>query len=411
MKILTICILVLSLALLKETSVNGQDLDSSDASRLPAREFKRIDIFPAISHSPETNLTLGAVGFLYFDLANDDQATPLSNVEYVGVYTLNQQIILETRWELFMNQSRWRSRGEAFFNRYPDRNYGMGNDAGVLIVEVDDEGIRDTLNYLNFNSDRIKFSPALLRQIRPNLYFGMQYNLESLYHLRIIPDQYYFINADSVRIQSLPVDGVRSGLGFQLLYDTRDHVLNPLKGSLVELSNNYYHRFLGSDYRFTTVTLHARQYINTIRNQTLALRSMGAMKFTKDEIPMRALSRVGGNKFIRGYFQGTFQDYHLTAFEVEYRLPLWLQPTDAKFWKIWKRLGLVGFISAAQVFHEPSDFQIRQFNVAVGGGMRILFNPTSRINLRIDYAIGLRRGPEAYDKRQSGFYFFLGEAF
>ena len=31
------------------------------------RDFKRLDIFPAISYAPETKLTLGAIGFLYFD--------------------------------------------------------------------------------------------------------------------------------------------------------------------------------------------------------------------------------------------------------------------------------------------------------------------------------------------------------
>lgn len=375
------------------------------------RDYKKLDIFPAISYSPETSLTLGAIGIAYFDLSKGDLSTPVSNVEFLGVYTLKQQIAVETKWEVFSKGKKWRTRGDGFFNRYPDRNYGMGNTAGALVVEVDEAGARDTLNYLNFNSDRIKFTPAILRQIRPNLYLGLSYDMEHLYNMRYMADEYYFLNADSAYIQGLAVDGTRSGIGLQLLFDNRDRIINPLKGSLIELNNLNYGRFVGSDYRFNVVSLDARQYINTFKNQTLALRVLGTMEFTDDQIPMRAMGRVGGHKFIRGYFKGTYQDHNMLAFESEYRLPLWQEGTNAKLWQVWKRLGVVGFVSGAQVFHNTADFQWDNFNLAVGGGIRVLFNPQSRVNLRFDYAVGLRKGSDGPGERQSGFYFFLGEAF
>jgi hypothetical protein len=52
-----------------------------------------------------------------------------------------------------------------------------------------------------------------------------------------------------------------------------------------------------------------------------------------------------------------------------------------------------------------------RFNVAAGGGLRILLNAKSRSNIRIDYAVALRADSDGPGKRQSGFYFFLGEAF
>ncbi|HAD12183.1 MAG TPA: hypothetical protein DCF33_07060, partial [Saprospirales bacterium] len=67
------------------------------------------------------------------------------------------------RWEVFTHARAWRTRGELLLQRYPDRNYGIGNDASVLVVETNSEGQRDTLNYLNYDSDRIKFSPVVLR--------------------------------------------------------------------------------------------------------------------------------------------------------------------------------------------------------------------------------------------------------
>jgi outer membrane protein assembly factor BamA len=184
-----------------------------------------------------------------------------------------------------------------------------------------------------------------------------------------------------------------------------------MRGSLFEVNLLNYGSYLGSDYAFTSLYADLRQYVNTFKNHTLALRAYGSARWTDDEVPMRALSRVGGHKFIRGYFKGTYQDFNMGAFEMEYRLPLWPEGTDSKLWQVWKRLGLVGFVSGAQVAHDVSDFRMDQFNMAAGGGLRILFNPKTRVNIRIDYAVALAANSNGPDKRQSGFYFYLGESF
>jgi hypothetical protein len=50
----------------------GQNADTT------AGRFRRFDVFPAISYSPETKLTLGVIGYAYFDWWGGDVATPLS---------------------------------------------------------------------------------------------------------------------------------------------------------------------------------------------------------------------------------------------------------------------------------------------------------------------------------------------
>lgn len=397
--------------LLLAGSVSGfsQSLDSVPKDK-PRRDYKRLDIFPAISYSPETKLTLGAIGIFYLDLRKGDPGTPLSNLDFLAVYTLSKQILLESRWEVFTHKRAWRTRGELLLQRYPDRNYGIGNDASVLVAEVDDKGRLDTLNYLDFNSNRIKFSPAVLRKIRRNLYFGLQTDLEYLYKYQG-PDQYFFLNADSGRIRDIPVAGLRSGIGFQVLYDNRDNLINPLRGTMVEFNDRHYVKWLGSDFTFSSFSLELRQYINPWKNHTLALRGLASLQYTNDAIPLRALSRVGGHKFIRGYFKGTYQDHHMLAFEAEYRLPLWREGQPSKLWQVWKRLGVVGFVGGAEVFRDEHQLSFNQFNLAAGGGLRILLNPATRSNIRIDYAIALRENSDGPGKRQRGFYFFLGEAF
>lgn len=377
----------------------------------PPRDYKRLDIFPAISYSPETKLTLGVIGIAYLDFRKGDPQTPLSFIDFLAVYTLNKQILLESRWEIFTHRRTWRTRGELLLQRYPDRNYGIGNDASTLLVEVNEEGNRDTLNYLNFNSNRIRFSPAVLRQIRPHLYVGVQSDLEYLFKYDELPYRYYYLNADSGSIKDVPVAGLRSGVGFQVLYDNRDNLINPRRGTFVEFNDRHYAKWLGSDFAFSYYSLEVRQYFNTWSNHVLALRGMASLEYTDDAVPLRALSRVGGHKFIRGYFRGTYQDHHLLSFETEYRLPLWRDDRQSKLWQVWKRLGLVGFIGGAQVFRDGERVSLDRFNLAAGGGLRILLNKKSGANIRIDYAVAFRDDSDGPGKRQKGFYFFLGEAF
>jgi outer membrane protein assembly factor BamA len=382
---------------------------AQDSTAAPA--FRRWDIFPAISYAPETKLTLGIIGLRYFNFGKPGSATPLSNLEFLAVYTLREQILLESRWEFFLNESRWRIRGEVYFNRYPDRNYGVGNHAAAQVMEVDEDGKRDTLNYWNFNSDRVKFSPVVLRQVLPHLFVGLQYDMESLYHVRPISDEYAFLNPEAQAIATMPVSGVRSGLGIQLLYDSRDYIMNPLHGSFAEVNLIRYGSYLGSDYTFTSFSADLRHYINVIQNQTLALRVYASRQGPDGEVPMRALSRVGGYKFVRGYFSGTYQDVSMTAFEAEYRLPLWKEGSDSRLWQVWKRLGLVAFIGGAQVAKGFDEIQLDQFNLATGGGLRILFNPKTRLNIRIDYAVALADNSAGPGQRQTGLYFYLAESF
>lgn len=74
-------------------------------------------------------------------------------------------------------------------------------------------------------------------------------------------------------------------------------------------------------------------------------------------------------------------------------------------------MGLVAFAGGAQVFHRLGNFSFNEMNWAAGGGLRILFNKETRVNLRIDYAVALTPDSDGPGERQSGLYFFLAEAF
>ena len=407
-------ILIVLLVLIFSLPAVAQDVSAAlvdSTAEPPPREFRRIHIFPALSYAPETKLTLGVIGYYYMDFIRDDPATQLSNINFLAVYTLANQVAIESRWEMFTNGNRWRFRGEAFYNLYPDRNYGKGNDASVLIAEREGDNPPDTVNYFNFNSDRIRFAPVFIRKIGPSLYVGPSLEVEYVFRSRPIPDSYEFLNADSVRITGLPVEGWRNGLGVQLLLDSRDNVLNPLRGTYLEYSSTLFGSFLGSDYGYNSHRIDLRHYLNTWGQQVFAVRGVANLRFSKEPMPLRGLSRVGGRDFIRGYFKGTYQDDHLLAFEAEYRLPFWNPDDTSPFWKIWRRLGVVAFIGGAQVWSSDESFAFDRFRLAAGGGLRVLLSRESKVNIRIDYAVGLSPDSGGPGKRQTGLYFYLAEAF
>jgi len=406
--LLLVCLL---LVVLKVQAQQDSQTDST-GSTIAERDFKKLDLFPAISYAPETKLTLGVIGYYYLDFYRGDPRTQISNINFLAIYTLNNQIAIESRWELFTNGNRWRFRGEAVFNRWPDRNYGRGNAAGALLAEIEEVGnTPDTLNYLNISYNRINFMPAALWRVSPNLYIGPRFELENLSRFSILSEKVTFLNAESSGITEIPMEGWRSGLGLQLLLDTRDYILNPIRGTFIEASTQHFFRWLGSDYVYHNFQLDARRYINTVLNHTLALRGLLNFRFSDEPIPFRGLSRVGGRELVRGYFKGTYQDNHMLAFELEYRLPFWREDSESGFWQLWKRLGVAAFLSGAQVRPEVGDFRFNQFRLAAGAGLRILFNQESRVNLRIDYAIGLAPNSDGTGERQTGLYFFLAEAF
>ncbi len=380
-------------------------------------KFRKYDIFPAISYSPETKLTLGVIGYRYLDLSKSDPETTRSYINFVAVYTTTNQAIVESNWELFTDGNKLRFRGGFTFARFPDRNYGFGNDAGALVLEykLNNTGIEDTVvqNFKRFSVMRFGIRPSVLREISNQFYVGLNADVEYVWNFEELADSINILKreANILLLQDNTL-GLRSGMGFNIVWDSRDNILNSSSGSFVYLSTLFFGKYLGSDYRYISTRLDARTYFNPVLNHTIAVRGLLNFRFTDDvTLPLRGLSRVGGGRFVRGYFQGTYQNNNMVAFETEYRLPFWNEDNIAPFRKFWKRLGLVVFLSGAQVFGERGSFGMDRFNLAAGGGLRVLFSEDSKVNLRIDYGVGLAADSNGPGKRQSGLYFFLAEAF
>lgn len=390
-------------------SVYAQEADSS-------ADYRKYDILPAISYAPETGLTLGAIGYRYLRLGKD-LPTRQSAIDFVAVYTTRNQIIVESNWNIFTNGDKFWFRGFAGYRLFPDRNYGIGNSPDAVVREYElENGLKSDstdLNYLNFSIQRFTFRPAFMMKLMDNIYGSVRFDFEYQYDLRIVPDQFVFLQGgEGINQMYYNTTGIRSGAGLAVVYDSRDNILNARSGAFIDYSAMFYGNLMGSDYTYTFTRLDARKYFNPVSNHSIALRGNVILSRSDDPvIPMQGLARVGGHDFVRGYFRGTFQDRNLVSFEAEYRLPFWKDDVDAPLYKFWKRLGIVASFSGAQVYGYSGNFAFDKFNYAVGTGLRLLFNPESKVNIRVDYSWGLSKDSAGPGKRQTGLYFFLSEAF
>ncbi len=362
-------------------------------------------ILPATAYTPETGFTVGAIADYFFDLGHGDEATRMSKISLVGVYTTKRQLFTSMSWKLFTPQERFIIDGELKFSNFTDRHYGTGNEIGEKIYTLDQE--KDQLDSLNFLPYKYTFyfaNLAVNMRLKKRWYFGLQMEYESALDFEPLGDSTIYESAEIIPSESI---GRRAGLGWKLSYDSRKNINNPLSGTFVQLDNWYFRKGFGGDQNYQLWSLDARHYFHTYKNQTLALRLL--LQHGSGEVPYRGLYKVGGKSFIRGVFEGSYRDRQLLGFQTEYRLPLWGN-LDAAFWKFWHRLGVVFFCSGATVATEFEDLDLGALRMVAGGGIRVLFSKKQRVNLRIDYGVALNK-TTSLAQRQTGLYFFLSEAF
>ncbi len=368
---------------------------------------------PATAYTPETSFTVGAFMEYYFDVAKD-QKSRMSKVQFGGIYTLRNQMYFGLSPEIYTKDEKYIFSGLIKYSKFSDRDYGMGNNANAIVHQYNlEKGTEDILNYLEFKYQSFGVEALGLRKIKPGLYAGINYFYEKLWDYSLLADSTVIVYQDPIRDEFNPerLSNTRSGFALALNYDTRKNSNSPLTGTYVQFRNWYYRPWLGSDFNYTSIIIDARKYFNFYKEQVLAVRLLNEQRYTHNNslISKFDMSRIGGKEFARGYYEGTYLDNHMTAFEIEYRIPLW-QDKESTIWQFWKRLGLVVFASGSRVYENWNGFSLKDMRYTVGFGGRLLLSAEQRVNARLDIGWGL--DPQSdFDKRHMGIYIYISEAF
>lgn len=325
---------------------------------------------PVLFFQPETKLGFGAAGFLSFKTDGYDTLLRVSQVNAGAAYTLEKQILLYASYDIWADKNNYNIFGEVGYYRYFYYFYGIGNTP------------RNEEAY-NVNYPRIRVTAE--RKLIPNLYAGVKY----------IFDDFDIVKRDSggTLIQDVITGsngGTISGLGVSSKYDTRNSNFYPTQGWKVNGNITFFDDFLGSDFSYTATELDVIKYVGFKKDRVLATYAYARFINDNGNAPFFHLSNIGGNKRMRGYYDGYYMDKQLLGWQTEYRTPVW-----------W-RFGLVGFVGNAVVAPTIAQFSLKNVRTTAGAGLRVLLDKERKVNMRIDYG---------FSKESSGFYLTIGEAF
>jgi outer membrane protein assembly factor BamA len=317
---------------------------------------------PAFGYSPETKFYLGAVTLFSFKL-HKDSTTRTSNAKLEFNYTWRKQVILEGAWNCFFKGEKWFTKGLLHYSKYPDYYYGIGAETPES-------------NKLIFTSNRFVFETFVLKKIGTKLFSGL--NLKHIDYSKIK------WNDDEAGYREL-ISGSVWGIGVNLLKDSRNNLLTPTKGALINFNSTY--NFSQTDY--LELSLDMRYYKTWKSKFTFASRFINEWNFGNP--PFYDLVFLGGDKYVRGYYYGRFRDKCLSSLQTEFRFPV-----------VW-RIGLSAFGGISSLYPNVNHLDLNAIKTNYGIGLRFLVDKKDRTNLRFDYAIG--------QHQNNGFYVSFGESF
>ena len=314
---------------------------------------------PVISFSPETSLGFGVGAKYLFKFRGSGDETRTSNMPVTLQYTLNNQFIIYSGFEVFTNQERWVITGNVSLQNYPRLYYGTGRDTS--------EDNEEEYNYYQALVEPIFLKQAFTRYLF--LGGGLRYN--HIFNVDI--DEEGQLNAN----QPSGFDGSTSvGAELALLYDNRNNILNAKQGWYLELTHGFYDKVLGGTNRFELTRFDLRHYISLSKNNDiLGFQFLG--HFSHRDVPFSELALFGSSEILRGYREGRYVERNLLAGQMEYR----------KRFKN-SRWGMVAFVGTGDVYRNLNEFKLKNLRPNYGIGVRFLLDKRENLNVRLDWGFG-----------------------
>lgn len=359
---------------------SAQPADSSRQAGAP-KAFSLFPI-PVVYYTPETRFAYGAALSATFRFRRDyllvknDTARAVSNatsrprpsnIQLIGAYTQNQQLLLFVPFQVFYDRNQYYFYGEAGYYKYSYNFFGFGER------EVSAE---------NYSVDFPRIRLNAFRRVRPNIYAGLRYEYEKYDVTKTDPDGLLATNTVPGGLGS-----VIAGAGVGVLYDTRDNVFYPSKGIFADFSYLGHGIGTGSEFSYNRYVADVSSYHSLHSRVTLAANYF--VSLTGGTAPFNAMSALGSGKKLRGYYEARFRDENAALLQAELRV------------NVWKRLGAVVFGGVGVLGNSQQLLRLNAPKAAGGAGLRVRIND-DKLNIRADYGIG---------NGSTGLYLTIGEAF
>ncbi len=304
-------------------------------------------LYPAGGYSSRTGLEFGIMP-VYSWYGKKPQQGIVNTFTSSLQFSTKGMVEVSSQLEWFISP-RWRLQNRVDLLNLYDRYWGSWS-------ENFNEGLRYKSNSFG---GRIGFSG----RISSTFYFGIASDIRH-FGLNLSDDQIQELNAQK--------RGLLSGIGPSFLFDNRDHVLYPQKGSYLNSSWILYQNKLIGDYEFNNFLLDLRHYL-TVGRPVLAFQFL--WEYSKGDVPFFVIPQLGGKDRLRGIgHSNRVVDNSVCILKSEMRSHL--------FW----RIGAVLFLEAGKASEIP-DFKPADLIYSYGGGLRFRIHPNEPLNIRIDAAL------------------------
>ena len=334
-------------------------------------------LLPVVASAPETGLEIGASALYSFYTDTLHQGTRVSNVFAYATFTTKSQQRLSLSTSRWLPGNTYHYTAAINYTNFPYNFFGVGNNTR----EADKDPIAEKRLRVTFTGEK-----RLSRYIYAGLTAG-GYNYN--YHDRL----------QGGIFETSPLVEDRNGgsilyAGPSFSFDSRNNNTYTTKGIYLSAYLNLMHGvFNNNGYKGGFLNMEYTQFFKLARRLTLGT-DIQSQNLVGGQSPFYLLPSLGNDEMMRGYYNGRFRDRNLIAGQAELRFRL----SD--------RIGINGFAGAGKVYH--NGISINNLKPDYGGGIRYFFDVEKGLTMRLDYGIGEKRSGE---KRQSGLYLALGEAF
>jgi hypothetical protein len=374
-------------------------------------------VVPSFGVNPTVGTSLG-VAMTAAVALGPPESTTVSSFSASATLTTKDQFLGSLKSVLLTPGNDWELLGDFRIYRYSQSTYGLGTGttpvSGGFHLNGWETAALPGEQPMRFNYVRVH--ETAFRRVRGNAYAGVGYHLDLHWDVvdeslapsaspPVITSHYAYSLAEGFDTTHYSL----SGVSLNALYETRDHTLDPYRGSYLLLSWRVNPTWLGSSRASSMLYGEARTYVSLSERRARHLLAFWAYvnAVTSGAVPYLDLPALGWDvrdRSGRGYPQGRFRGTALVYGEVEYRFPI---TRDGL-------LGGVAFVNATTAsrpsVNDPSlgvqEKSVALFDAiepAAGLGLRIMADRQARMNVVIDYAVG--RGGS------NGVYLSAGEAF
>ncbi len=365
-------------------------------------------LLPIIASNPATGFILGVGGQYAFKIKGSESYSSISgSTQFTskGQKLFMIKNLMYTKDNLFYLSGDWR------FMIFSQPTYGLGTDApegGILDYQYALSGLstaNDSLSQpMKFNFARIHQSVSY--QILENVYAGLGYHFDSYSKIEdeklslvpgdiLITSHYYYNQHYGFSTRNY----FSSALNINVLYDSRDNVINAQKGIYAMVGWIGGLKILGNKTNTSLVQVEWRSFHKLSKQDPRHILGFWLMgDFAREGdlpymiLPATAYDQRG--RSARGYVMGRFRGNQFLYGETEYRFP------------ISKKGGILGgvlFLNATTTNSTAKSLHLfESIKPGYGAGLRILVDKRSRTNLAIDIGFGNKSG---------GFYLAASETF